>query len=137
MLIHLESGRCKVSLNDLDVYAVKCYQHKKYVIGEWEDYLRSENREERRPHGSYDHYNQSWECDECQKTFIHQAALNQHLSSAVHDPMPFKCPTCDEHFSLLSALVQHVESNRCEETIWLGSSIWKMLHYIHRCVEQA
>ena len=136
MLIHLESGRCKVSLNDLDIYAVKCYQHKKYVMREWEDYLRHETRETRRPDGNFDYYKRSWECDGCQKTFISKAALNQHLSSAVHDPMLFKCPTCEESFSLLSALVQHVESNRCEETIRAGSSIWKMLHYISICVKQ-
>ena len=137
MLIHLESGNCKVNLCDLDRYAVQCYQHKKYVMREYVNYLKTTDRTQCRYEGHWDSYEQVWECDGCEKTFADKVAMLQHLRSAVHDPWLYKCPTCEVPFRLLSALVQHVESDHCSETIWTGSSIWKMLHYIRGCVERA
>ena len=43
----------------------------------------------------------------------------------------YNCPECREGFQYLSSLVQHVESDACQEGICEGSgSIGKLLHYL-------
>jgi len=48
MLIHLESGKCKTSIEAMDSYAAKCYQRKKYVVKGFNTFLRSRKRPRRR-----------------------------------------------------------------------------------------
>ena len=133
MLIHLESGSCKTNIAAMDADAAKCYQRRKYVVKGYGNFLRYRKRArlraKRASSPSYEN-NNSWECGECQKSFPSRVGLSNHLASPIHDPEPFKCPCCEKRFSILSGLVQHVESDRCEETISPKSSVSKMLHYV-------
>ncbi|KAK2461077.1 hypothetical protein APHAL10511_006924 [Amanita phalloides] len=56
---------------------------------------------------------------ECRSLIAYQAfhslaALNTHLNSPAHDEDEFKCPKCKQQFTLISGLVQHLESGACD-----------------------
>ncbi|TFK75427.1 hypothetical protein BDN72DRAFT_892375 [Pluteus cervinus] len=57
----------------------------------------------------------AFECYLCHKQFKQLRALNAHLDSAAHDDDEFKCPNrrCNKEFTLISALIQHIESEAC------------------------
>lgn len=133
MLIHLENG-CTVNQEDLDRYARNCFQWRHYVVAEYSDYLLDSNRYGPQARGEYDYTVDAWTCDECRREFEDEAWLDKHLSSPIHHPLVYKCPECDARFAVLSALVQHVESDACGEGIYDGTgSIGKMLRYLWRC----
>ena len=52
---------------------------------------------------------------ECTQRFAKLGHLNQHLRSQIHrtDPNQFRCPKCEGRFSVVSALIQHLESGAC------------------------
>ncbi|KAF9025404.1 hypothetical protein BDZ89DRAFT_1102270 [Hymenopellis radicata] len=56
-----------------------------------------------------------YECYICRHGFGTLVSLNTHLASAAHDAKQFKCPhkTCRRKFTLISALIQHIESEAC------------------------
>ena len=57
-----------------------------------------------------------YECYLCHKVHSSLSALNQHLSSPRHQDKVYICrgPSCGSRFAALSALVQHIESGRCD-----------------------
>ena len=114
MLIHLENG-CVTTMRKLDQYARQCYQWKKYVVEEYADWLEDGERDEIGDEG-YGTY-----CYECNKHFDVPIDLDRHLKSPVHHPYVYKCPGCSTRFSILSGLVQHVESDACDEGIHDGT----------------
>ena len=54
-----------------------------------------------------------YECYFCPRTFRRLQHLNQHLQSSVHLQKMYRCPKCQVNFRFFSALVQHVESEKC------------------------
>lgn len=133
MLIHLESNNCSTTMEDLDFFAQKCFQSKKYVVKGLRDFLRERRRSEERAGGRYMEYMRNWVCNnrDCQGVFDTEARMRQHVNSPVHDCCPYKCPGCDVRFSVISGLLQHVESNACDEGIYQGSGIiGKLLHFL-------
>ncbi|KAF8905741.1 hypothetical protein CPB84DRAFT_1705354, partial [Gymnopilus junonius] len=62
---------------------------------------------------SYNYLTHTYDCPICSKHFKTLPRLNTHLNSAAHDDVEFKCPRCKAEFTLISALVQHVESKSC------------------------
>ena len=56
-------------------------------------------------------------CNECNKKFVDETALSQHLSSAVHAPLSdIKCVgdrKCKKRFKCPSGLLHHLESGSC------------------------
>ncbi|KAJ3534035.1 hypothetical protein NMY22_g7087 [Coprinellus aureogranulatus] len=54
-------------------------------------------------------------CALCHKTFRTVGRLTEHMNSPVHDPAAFKCPgpKCGQEFALVSGLIQHLQSGRC------------------------
>lgn len=52
---------------------------------------------------------------DCYQRFVKLGHLNQHLRSQKHrtDPSTFRCPKCESPFSVVSALIQHLESGSC------------------------
>jgi hypothetical protein len=56
-----------------------------------------------------------YECYLCHKSYTLLASLNQHLASPVHQDKIYICPssTCRSRFTALSALCQHIESEKC------------------------
>lgn len=133
MLIHLESNNCSTTMEDLDQYAEMCYQSKHYVVGGLRDFLRERCRSEERAGGGERVYMGDWVCNDgdCQRVFDTEAGMRQHVNSPVHDCCAYKCLGCGVRFSVLSGLVQHVESDACDEGIGQGSgSIGKLLHFL-------
>lgn len=131
MLLHLESGNCNTDIEVLDKIACECYQSTKYTVPDSRTYLLEGHRRQLRGDIVYHHYTQSYECDICGASWDTVVGARLHSQSPVHDPCAFKCPSCDERFRVLSALVQHVESDRCDEGLEEGTgSIGKMLHYL-------
>ncbi|KAF9018080.1 hypothetical protein BDZ89DRAFT_1074210 [Hymenopellis radicata] len=57
----------------------------------------------------------AYECYLCHSTYSSLRALNQHLASPKHQQKIYFCPldTCRVQFTTLSALLQHIESERC------------------------
>ena len=55
----------------------------------------------------------SYECFLCHKGFRTLPSLNTHLASPAHDADEFRCPKCKRDFTVISALVQHIESEVC------------------------
>ncbi|PBK69317.1 hypothetical protein ARMSODRAFT_157332 [Armillaria solidipes] len=51
----------------------------------------------------------------CHVEFSTLQSLNLHLNSPVHDANEFKCPKrrCGKKFKVVSALIQHIESESC------------------------
>lgn len=65
----------------------------------------------------------AWECPYCRRAFDAKESLRVHLASPAHAPRFYCCCNdlsggCGAHFSTLSALVRHVESNRCDMGNW-------------------
>ncbi|TVY34469.1 Zinc finger protein [Lachnellula subtilissima] len=56
-----------------------------------------------------------FECYLCRREFGSLYGLNNHLKSPAHDQEIYRCPKagCGRNYKLLSALVQHVESESC------------------------
>lgn len=56
-----------------------------------------------------------YECYLCGKSFRTLQGLNSHLKSPVHEQDFYHCPqrSCGRTYKLLSALIQHVESESC------------------------
>lgn len=57
-------------------------------------------------------------CEKCKKHFVDAAAYKQHKASSKHKAPKFaiKCP-CKKDFTLVSALVQHLESGGCRSGV--------------------
>ncbi|KIK30008.1 hypothetical protein PISMIDRAFT_672021 [Pisolithus microcarpus 441] len=57
----------------------------------------------------------AYECVLCHSQFKALSDLNRHLTSPRHQSKIYKCPlsTCGVRFRTLSALCQHIESERC------------------------
>ena len=130
MLIHLESGRCTTTMDELDFYAQECLQHKKYIVDGFKEVLRTNSRDTYKAELQWESYYQRWECVICERLFNSIAAARAHTSSPTHDPKPYKCPCCGTRFSVLSALMQHVESDYCDATVAKPGAMWKLLHYL-------
>ena len=132
MLIHLESGNCSTSMTELDKIARVCFQSKKFMLHDLYDSLTDNWRLRTQVRGSWDSSRSVWKCSNCIKNFVDKAAVSKHLLSPVHDPLIYQCPGCDLQFSIISGLVQHVESENCNEGVQEGTgSIFKLLRYIH------
>ena len=57
----------------------------------------------------------AFECHLCHSTYTSLASLTQHLASPIHQDKIYICPgsTCWARFTTLSALCQHIESEKC------------------------
>ncbi|OSX58514.1 hypothetical protein POSPLADRAFT_1152740 [Postia placenta MAD-698-R-SB12] len=59
----------------------------------------------------------SFECFMCHRHYQTLEGLNEHLASPAHDEQLYRCPQalhgCGTEFRTLSALCQHVESEKC------------------------
>ncbi|KAF5339302.1 hypothetical protein D9611_009836 [Ephemerocybe angulata] len=53
-------------------------------------------------------------CPLCLSTFRRIDSLVEHMNSPVHDPDAFMCPGCERGFSVVSALIRHLESGSCK-----------------------
>lgn len=60
----------------------------------------------------------AYDCDESEEAYTLHATLDDSILSG--SDFKFQCPTCTTQFSFMSALLQHCESNYCEETLASG-----------------
>ncbi|KIJ66503.1 hypothetical protein HYDPIDRAFT_109547 [Hydnomerulius pinastri MD-312] len=115
LALHLESGSCKSGVNRrmVDQY-VRQMDRNNFITdpsrlltaGDREvDYIATD--------GSWN--GRAYECVLCHSLFGALRDLNRHLASPRHQDKIYRCPldTCRMNFSTLSALCQHVESERC------------------------
>jgi Zinc-finger of C2H2 type len=112
-LLHLEAGSCRSGIKRSDVNA--------YVRSrDTSNYITDPSRLLTASDTTYYATGASWngrayECYLCPNEYRTLSALNQHLASPKHQAKIYRCPltTCQEKFSTLSGLCQHVESGRC------------------------
>jgi hypothetical protein len=72
---------------------------------------------------------------DCGRRFARVGDINQHLRSQFHrnDPDTFRCPKCQGHFSVVSALIQHLESGSCGlSEMKMVTDIYNGLHDMFR-----
>ncbi|KAM0415947.1 hypothetical protein ACHAPT_013100 [Fusarium lateritium] len=79
-------------------------------------------------------------CDSgADKTFVAEVAFDCHYSDEYVSDDPdfdFQCPTCDTLFSLMSGLLQHVESDSCDEHATRYTPLGRFLHYLGLRVDE-
>ena len=102
------------------------------MVEDYADWLEEGRREEGTSFPQeYHDYSITGCCSHCDRNFESKEALRRHLRSPIHYPWVYKCPDCSTQFSVLSGLVQHVESDACNEGIHDGTgAVGKMLHYL-------
>lgn len=60
-------------------------------------------------------------------------ALECYQSSRYTSDNPgynFQCPICETPFEKVSGLLQHIKSDACEESLAIGSPLWKFLRFL-------
>lgn len=125
MMLHLEGGGCPSGVDYRHVDArVREMDVGNLVTRPLIGWREEEEEEDTTDYGnvavSYESYDASrgvWCCPLCPKGFRTAGAVNAHLRSGCHAQKLYRCPNkaCGGGFvfTRLSALVQHVESNKC------------------------
>lgn len=116
LVLHLESGGCasRVSKREIDHFVRQKDTHNiitdpsRMITGGVEVY-----KEYIATRGSWNGH--AYECVLCHREFRQLDDLNKHLASPRHQSKSYRCPniSCGVHFSTLSGLCQHIESEKC------------------------
>ncbi|KAG7100039.1 hypothetical protein E1B28_001825 [Marasmius oreades] len=118
LLLHLEAGRCPSNATRETVNRAIRQLDRNNIITDPSRLITG-------PDGTsqqikYSATERSWngyayECYICHGTYPTLRALNQHLASPRHEAKIYFCPlsSCGVRFTTLSALCQHIESQRC------------------------
>ncbi|TFK42097.1 hypothetical protein BDQ12DRAFT_677641 [Crucibulum laeve] len=119
MILHMESGNCRSGMNRATVNEVVRQYDRNNDITNPSRMLTGASSNEVI---TYYAGNKAWngygyECYLCQGTYRTLVILNQHLASSRHQDKIYFCPprlsTCRQKFTTLSALCQHIESEKC------------------------
>lgn len=120
LVLHMESGTCKSGINRKMVNTLVHRYDTNNLITDPGRMITGSNDHQQHityyaSEASFNPYTQSYECCLCHRTFQTLSGLNQHLGSQAHEQKSYLCrgPTCGARFKALSALVQHVESQKC------------------------
>ncbi len=65
--------------------------------------------------------------------WVAQVAFECHASQSFtsdDDGYDFMCPTCQTPFLYVSGVLQHVESDCCDENFGGGKPLWRFLHFV-------
>lgn len=117
LVLHLEGGACRsgIDRNTINRY-VRQYDTSN-IITDPSRLLTSGTASDNIKYYASD---RSWngygyECYLCHSSYSSLASLNQHLASPIHQDKIYICPasTCRARFTTLSALCQHIESEKC------------------------
>ena len=115
LVLHLEAGGCSSGMDRNSVNKLVRRYDRSNVITDPSRLITSGDEEI-----SYIATSASWngsgfECYLCHNQFCNLRALNQHLASPAHQARFYICrgPDCGSRFSTLSALCQHIESEKC------------------------
>ncbi|KAL4063896.1 hypothetical protein V8B97DRAFT_654122 [Scleroderma yunnanense] len=116
LILHLESGGCKSGVNRQMVNRYVREVDRTNIITNPSRLLTGGDNTD----VSYTATDASWngrayECVLCHNLFRSLRDLNRHLASPRHQSKVYRCPldTCQVQFSTLSALCQHIESEKC------------------------
>ncbi|KAF7782994.1 hypothetical protein Agabi119p4_2370 [Agaricus bisporus var. burnettii] len=117
MILHLEGGKCVSGIDRSYVdQKVREYDRNNIIT----DPSRMITGSGSQSNSTYYATKAAWngyafECYLCHHTYNTLPILNQHLGSPRHQDKFYLCPlnTCRTRFSTLSALCQHIESERC------------------------
>ncbi|KZV77541.1 hypothetical protein PENSPDRAFT_568092 [Peniophora sp. CONT] len=117
---HFEGGTCPSGMTRARLNQEIVRRDRNNIITNPNRLLTGPDGSRSAPEPSYLATERSWngwayECFLCSRTFTSLTALNQHLRSPAHATKIFRCPNseCMRQCSALSALVQHVEHDRC------------------------
>jgi len=114
MIIHWEASTCLIARHQVNLLLLSVPGNERIVDhGLMQRFLRQKNRSA--SPSDLDTSTGCYICRYCGSRFLSLAGLDQHVASPVHDPRIFACPSadCDNSFTSLSALAQHVENARC------------------------
>ncbi|TFK42099.1 hypothetical protein BDQ12DRAFT_625021 [Crucibulum laeve] len=117
MILHMESGNCRSGMDRATVNKVVRHYDRNNVITDPSRMLTGGNSNDDITYYASDKAwnGYSYECYLCQGTYRTLAGLNQHLASPCHQDKIYICPAsaCRQRFTTLSALCQHIESEKC------------------------
>jgi len=117
LILHLEAGSCpsRVNRNTVNDYVRQIDRN--HVITDPSRLITggSAGRTVTYQASSAAWNGHAYECYLCHRDFGTLSGLNKHLASPRHQEKYYLCPltSCHERFSALSALWQHVESEKC------------------------
>ncbi|KAF4612362.1 hypothetical protein D9613_004354 [Agrocybe pediades] len=116
MVLHLESGSCSsgVTRQMIDRYIRQ--KDTNNIITDPSRMIGGSSQQDVTYIASERSWNgHGYQCCLCQHEFRSLRALNSHLASPKHQDKVYICrgPNCNLRFSVVSALVQHIESEKC------------------------
>lgn len=116
LTIHLESGTCSSGLNrDSINSAIQRLDTRNVITRPLLTYHNESQVGNIATERAYSRATQTYHCYLCPRQFTTLYGLNAHMKSPVHQMDIYKCPHCSccSTFKLLSALIMHIESERC------------------------
>lgn len=132
--LHLESGSCSSGISRQKIDNFIQERDTNHVISK--KLLTYDGYTAEAPKATSASWNGNYyECYFCNRGFTQLNALNQHLSSPVHEQKKYHCPRCRGEFTVLSGLVNHLESERCGQFRFnlnaggLGGMVNRMITY--------
>jgi hypothetical protein len=117
LVLHLEGGACRSGIDRTTINRYVRQYDTSNIITDPSRLLTngatSDNTKYYATERSWNGY--KYECYLCHSNFSSLASLNQHLASPIHQDKIYICPasTCRARFTALSALCQHIESEKC------------------------
>ena len=117
LVLHLEGGACQSGIDRATINRYVRQYDTNNIITDASRLLTngtaSDNTKYFASERSWNGYR--YECYLCHSSYSTLASLNQHLASPIHQDKIYICPgsTCRARFTTLSALCQHIESEKC------------------------
>lgn len=116
LILHLESGSCRSGVDRRFIDKWVRDNDRSNIITDPARLITAGDRSNTQLIATERSWNgQAYECVLCHNEFRGLLDLNRHLASPRHQEKAYRCPlrSCDTHFVSLSALCQHIESERC------------------------
>ena len=117
LVLHLEEGACRSGIDRSTINRYVRQYDTNNIITDPSRLLTSGSSSD---NTKYYASGRSWngyryECYLCHNTYTSLTSLNQHLASPIHQDKIYICPAsnCRARFTTLSALCQHIESEKC------------------------
>ena len=117
LVLHLEEGACRSGIDRATINRYVRQYDKNNIITDPSRLLTSgadsDNTKYYATERSWNGYR--YECYLCHSSYASLVSLNRHLASPIHHDKIYICPasSCRSRFTTLSALCQHIESEKC------------------------
>ena len=117
LVLHLEEGACPSGIDRATLNRYVRQYDKNNIITDPSYLLTSgTDSDNTKYYATESSWNgRGYECHLCHSSYPSLASLNQHLASPIHQDKIYNCPasSCRSRFTTLSALCQHIESEKC------------------------